>query len=253
MPKSTTTQVSLDALVGGDRVDEPVGADLARVVDPDRHPGPDRRPDDEHLVAEVALGHLGPLLGELRHRRGDDRARRCRRTQPAQREQVRERRAELVAGSTRARSQSASARSTPVASGREDAEVRLGVADVDDEQHRATLHQCRGSRRPRTARRPARPPSAAQRVREPAAVGSVSSGSSSSSGTSTKRRELTSGWGSVSRSDSYSRSPSSSSRRRSRAGRGGRRRPRARPRARPPCTRRAAARARARSRPAGRR
>ena len=28
-----------EALVGGDRVDEPVGADLERIVDPDRHPG----------------------------------------------------------------------------------------------------------------------------------------------------------------------------------------------------------------------
>ena len=30
-------------VVGGDRVHEPVGADLARVVDADRHPGPDAR------------------------------------------------------------------------------------------------------------------------------------------------------------------------------------------------------------------
>ena len=39
VPKSTTTQAPPKALVSGDRVDQPVGADLVRVVDPDRHPG----------------------------------------------------------------------------------------------------------------------------------------------------------------------------------------------------------------------
>ena len=63
-----------DPIVGGDGVDEPVGAHLARVVDPDRHPGPDRRADDQHLVLEVAARHLGPLLRQLGHGRGDDRA-----------------------------------------------------------------------------------------------------------------------------------------------------------------------------------
>ena len=45
VPKSTTTQRVAEALVGGDRVDEPVGADLVGVVDPDRHPGLDPGPD----------------------------------------------------------------------------------------------------------------------------------------------------------------------------------------------------------------
>ena len=39
MPKSTTMQAPPNAVVGGDRVDEPVGAELARVVDADRHAG----------------------------------------------------------------------------------------------------------------------------------------------------------------------------------------------------------------------
>ena len=40
-----TTQALAEALVGGDRVDQAVGADLERVVDPDRHPGLDPGPD----------------------------------------------------------------------------------------------------------------------------------------------------------------------------------------------------------------
>ena len=39
VPKSTDDAGLAEALVGGDRVDEAVGADLERVVDPDRHPG----------------------------------------------------------------------------------------------------------------------------------------------------------------------------------------------------------------------
>src|SRR5581483_8220692 len=40
------------ALEGGDRVDEAVGADLARVVHADRHAGPQTGPDNQHLVTE---------------------------------------------------------------------------------------------------------------------------------------------------------------------------------------------------------
>ena len=43
MPKSTTTHGPPSALEGGDGVDEPVRADLARVVHPDRHAGADAR------------------------------------------------------------------------------------------------------------------------------------------------------------------------------------------------------------------
>ena len=72
----------------------------------------------------------------------------------------------------------------------EDAEVGLGVADVDDQQHaRANYSQ----RRRRRGGPPAPPgPGPARPARRPAArpSGSASSGSSSSSGTSTNRREL---------------------------------------------------------------
>ena len=57
-----------EALVGGHGVHQPVGADLARVVDPDRHPGPQARAHHGHLVAEVALGHRRPLRPQLRAR-----------------------------------------------------------------------------------------------------------------------------------------------------------------------------------------
>ena len=44
VPKSTEMHGAAEAVVGGDRVDEPVGAELARVVDrigmPVRMPGP---------------------------------------------------------------------------------------------------------------------------------------------------------------------------------------------------------------------
>ena len=73
MPKSTTTHGPPTPLVGRDRVDEPVGADLARVVHADRHAGPHARADDRHLVAEVALGHRRPLRPQLRHGRREDR------------------------------------------------------------------------------------------------------------------------------------------------------------------------------------
>jgi hypothetical protein len=49
VPKSTTMQVLMVALVGGDRVHDAVGADLLRVVVEDRHAGLDARPDHQRL------------------------------------------------------------------------------------------------------------------------------------------------------------------------------------------------------------
>src|SRR4051794_29280938 len=62
-----------DAVEGGDGVDEAVGAELARVVDADGHPGPHAGPDDHRVVVEVAPAHALPLDGERRDGRGDDR------------------------------------------------------------------------------------------------------------------------------------------------------------------------------------
>ena len=66
-------RLAAEALPDRDRVDEPVGADLARVVVADRHAGARARADHEHLVAEVAARHRGPLGLQLGHRGGDDR------------------------------------------------------------------------------------------------------------------------------------------------------------------------------------
>ena len=60
-----------DLLVGGDGVDQAVGADLERVVDPDRHPGLDPGRDQQAVGVEVALGQLLVLAAERRHDRGD--------------------------------------------------------------------------------------------------------------------------------------------------------------------------------------
>ena len=161
MPKSTTTQARPNAVVGRDGVDEPVGADLVRIVDPDRHPGPDRGPDDEHLVTEVAARHRRPLLGELRHRRGDDRAVDVGEPHSPQAEQVRQRGAELVPGRL-AHGGKPPVLGDDVLAVAVDAEVRLGVADVDDEEHGANYSNGGATRRtawsdPGPARRGCRP------------------------------------------------------------------------------------------------
>ncbi len=46
------------ALVGGHRVDDPVGADLARVLVQDRHAGLDAGADDQRLDVEVPAAEL---------------------------------------------------------------------------------------------------------------------------------------------------------------------------------------------------
>jgi hypothetical protein len=121
-----------ETVVCGDRVDEPVGPDLARVVVADRHTGADPRPDDAHLVTEVALRHLGPLGTQLRDGRGDDRGVELVEAHPAQFQQVAQRSAELVGGRL------AHGREAPMlmqARALEGPEVRLGVADIHDQQH----------------------------------------------------------------------------------------------------------------------
>src|SRR5215207_7820397 len=57
--------------VGGDRVDHPVGPDLARVVGQDGQPGADPGLHDQRLHLAVAPHHLAQGLGEPGHHRGD--------------------------------------------------------------------------------------------------------------------------------------------------------------------------------------
>ena len=61
-------------LEGGERVHEPVGADLAGVVDGQRHPGARARPDDHRREVEVLVRHHAQHLGDDRHHRRDDHA-----------------------------------------------------------------------------------------------------------------------------------------------------------------------------------
>ena len=67
------------ALLRGDRVRDPVGPDLARVVVADRDPGRDARPEHEQRRLRPALGDALVLADELRHRRRRGRCRRLRR------------------------------------------------------------------------------------------------------------------------------------------------------------------------------
>ena len=121
-----------DPVVGGDRVDEAVGADLERVVDPDRHPGLHPGPDRQALGLQVALGQLLVLGPERRHHRGDADRVEVAEAHPAEREEAGDPLGQLVAGRPRAGLEA------PVlgeALAVEGAEVGLGVADVDREEH----------------------------------------------------------------------------------------------------------------------
>ena len=139
-----------DPVVGGDRVDEPVGADLVRVVDPDRHPGLGARGDEQAGRVEVALARA-----------------------PRTRSPAAARPRQTTSASTSANSISFSFSSPAIRSaisspGRardgakapvldqlvaaKGAEMGLGVADVDREEHRAIMaaDRIRKSRRSST-------------------------------------------------------------------------------------------------------
>ncbi len=98
VPKSTHTAGPAEARAQGDGVDEPVGADLARVVVADRHAGLQTWTDDEHLVAEIARGHRRPFRLQVGHGGGDDRGRQILEGEATQLQQVAQRGAELVGG-----------------------------------------------------------------------------------------------------------------------------------------------------------
>ena len=146
MPKSTIVHGPPSLLVARDRVDEPVGPDLARVVVADRHPGLEPGADDADVAVEVALAHRRPLRPQLRHRRGDDHPVEHLEVHAAQREQVAQHRAQLVGGRLAHGGEAPVLDELPVA---ERAEVGLRVAGVDDEEHgRGTLDSRRRGRDP---------------------------------------------------------------------------------------------------------
>ena len=88
VPKSTTMHGAADALEGGDGVDEAVGAELARVVDADRHPGlacrARRRASRGRGSARPSAATRAPAAGPWR-RRSSRRGRRSRRPRSASR------------------------------------------------------------------------------------------------------------------------------------------------------------------------
>src|SRR6185437_9337188 len=140
----------VEASAQGNRVDEPVGADLAGIVVADRHAGLQARTDDEHLVPEIALGHGSPFGLQVGHGGGDDRAGEVREGDAAQLQEVAERGPKLVGGGL-AHGGKAPVLDQVIAA--EGAEVGLGVADVDDEEHgedygpsAPLLHRCPLSR-----------------------------------------------------------------------------------------------------------
>ena len=100
-------------------------------------------PDDQRLALEIALEQAAVLGHELRHDRRDDLGVDVGESDPAQAEQVVDRRRELVTGRL------AVGREPPVLDelgAVEGADVGLGVADVDREQHRVD-YACQASER----------------------------------------------------------------------------------------------------------
>ena len=87
-------------------------------------------------MAEVARGHRRPLGLELRDGGGDDRALELAEAVTAQLEQVSQHGAELVGRRVAHGGKAPVLEQLPAAEG---AEMRLRVADVDDEEHRGAL------------------------------------------------------------------------------------------------------------------
>ena len=171
-----------DARVGRDRVDEAVGADLARVVGADRHAELDPGPDEQQATVEISLVQPDPLLVLLRHDRGDDRAVDLLERQPAQAQQRGDADRQLVGGG-RSRRREAEVLHELLAA--EHAEVGLGVADVDCQEHGPGLSQSSPKRVTRWSLIAVSARSSSSR----------SGGCSSSSGSRTKRRFTSSGCG----------------------------------------------------------
>ena len=82
----------------GHRIHEAVSAKLVRIVDEDRHPGLHAWPDEHARTAHAPLGEGLVLRTELGDHRGDDRAVQGPEVEAVQRQQVRDRRGELIGG-----------------------------------------------------------------------------------------------------------------------------------------------------------
>jgi hypothetical protein len=102
------------------------------VVDEDRHAGFQIGTDEQACAAHVPLGQRFVLRGELGHDRRDDRSVERAEAEVIQREQVRDRRGELIGRRARGRAQAPIApQVVPI----ECPDVRLRVSNVHGEQH----------------------------------------------------------------------------------------------------------------------
>ena len=120
-----------EARLRGDRVDDPIGTDLARVVVADRDPGADARADGEERGVRPAAGEPFPFAEEHRDgRREADPVDRVGVEQPAEEDD------ELVTGPAPV-GRDAPVVDEPVAV--EQPEHGLRVADVDGEKHGASV------------------------------------------------------------------------------------------------------------------
>ena len=127
---------SLAALVGGHGIDQPVWADLTRVLDPNGHPDPERGADDQKSAVEITPRHLVVLVGQLGHHRGADAGVDVLEREARERQQAADLDRQLIGGGVANRDEA------PVlleVLALEDADVRLGVPYVDREQHRTII------------------------------------------------------------------------------------------------------------------
>src|SRR6185369_345210 len=119
------------AFVRGDRVDDAIGADLARILVKDRHAGLDPGPDDERLRAEVILAERFHRAGKWRHDAGDDDPAHFRDGMTDRLEQAPHQDAIFVRRAFGGGGQAPVARQVLAV---EQADHRVGVADVEREQ-----------------------------------------------------------------------------------------------------------------------
>ena len=127
-----------EELVGGDAVDDAVGADLGGIVCEDGQAGADAGLDEDRLDAAVDLGGAAQGRVERRDDRGDDDAGDLRDVHRAQGEEIAEENAKLVDGGV------AMSGDAPVGEQRGgslrrgqavETEDRIGVAYIDGEEH----------------------------------------------------------------------------------------------------------------------
>ena len=141
VPKSTDDAGAAEPVVGGDRVDEPVGAELVRVVDPDRHPGLQAwaRPSGSAARggARRAARTRGPAAAPPWRRSSHRGPRSSRSRHPQQGGQRRASSSAVALGLGGEAPVRGELRAV------EGADVGLGVADVDREKHRAIIAACR--------------------------------------------------------------------------------------------------------------